>query len=346
MRLLPSLPLAAFLFFPSAPLAAQARCDAAYSAAADTVQAMVNRLGLGGAALVVRRHGQPVCERYYGSWGPETILPLVSAAKWLSAAGILALVDAGSLGLDDSAGKYLGYFRKKDKRGITLRHLLSHRSGLPGHVPCMFQPTMERDECVRQIAETSKLSHAPGSAFAYGGAGFTVAGRMAEVATGQRWVEIFGSRIAQPLGLRQTGYGNEPNALLSEGQPYSSPRDYVTFLEMVLNNGVHEGRRILSEDMVAEMTRVQTTGAVVAASPREKPQYGLGCWIDLADSVGKGIVVTSPGASGFLPWIDREHGIVGLVAARDRLERVGPTAGAVIRLVRSVAARSTMSAGS
>lgn len=326
------------------PLAAQARCDPPYSAAAESVQVMVNRLGLGGAALVVRRDGQPICERYYGSWGPETVVPLVSAAKWLSAAGILSLVDAGALALDDSAGKYLDYFRKKDKGGITLRHLLSHRSGLPGHVPCMFQPTMQRDECARQIAETSKLSHPPGTAFAYGGAGFTIAGRMAEVASGQRWVEIFASRIAQPLGLRQTGYGNEPNALLSEGQPYSSPRDYVTFLEMVRNNGTYDGRRILSEQMVAEMTRVQTEGTVVAASPRERPQYGLGCWIDLADSTGRGIVVTSPGAAGFLPWIDREHGVVGIVATRDRLERVGPTAGAVIRLVRSIAAQSAVSA--
>ena len=326
------------------PLAAQARCDPPYSAAAESVQVMVNRLGLGGAALVVRRDGRPICERYYGSWGPETVVPLVSAAKWLSAAGILSLVDAGALALDDSAGKYLDYFRKKDRAGITLRHLLSHRSGLPGHVPCMFQPTMQRDECARQIAETSKLSHPPGTAFAYGGAGFTIAGRMAEVASGQRWVEIFASRIAQPLGLRQTGYGNEPNALLSEGQPYSSPRDYVTFLEMVLNNGTYDGRRILSEQMVGEMTRVQTEGTVVAASPRERPRYGLGCWIDLADTTGRGIVVTSPGAAGFLPWIDREHGIVGIGATRDRLERVGPTTGAVIRLVRSIAAQSAVSA--
>jgi CubicO group peptidase (beta-lactamase class C family) len=329
---------------PAGPLAGQARCDAPYAAAAESVQAMVNRLGLGGAALVVRRQGHSVCERYYGSWGPETVVPLVSAAKWLSAAGILALVDAGQLALDDSAGKYLDYFGKKDKRGITLRQLLSHRSGLPGHLPCMFEPTMPRDDCARQIAETSKLSHPPGAAFAYGGAGFTIAGRMAEVASGQRWVEIFASRIAGPLGLRQTGYGNEPNALLSEGQPYSSPRDYVTFLEMVLHDGMYDGRRILSERMVAEMTRVQTEGAVVAASPRDQPQYGLGCWIDLADSTGRGIVVTSPGAAGFLPWIDREHGIVGVVATRDRLDRVGPTAGKVIRLIRSLAVQSSVSA--
>ena len=343
MRLLRPFTLAILVPSSAGPLHAQTRCNAAYHAAADSVQAMVNRLGLGGAALVIRRDGQLLCERYYGSWGPETVVPLVSAAKWLSAAGILAVADAGALSLEDSAGKYLVYFRRADKRGITLRHLLAHRSGLPGHVPCMFQTGMARDDCARQIAETSKLSHPPGAAFAYGGAGFTVAGRIAEVVTGQRWVEIFASRIAQPLGLRQTGYGNEPNALLSEGQPYSSPRDYITFLEMILQGGLYDGRRILSEQAVAEMTRVQTEGAVVAASPREKPQYGLGCWIDLADSSGRGLVITSPGASGFLPWMDREFGIVGVIATRDRLERVGPTAGAVIRLVRAAAARSSVS---
>jgi len=327
----------------AAPVAAQVRCDAPYTAAADSIQEMVNRLGLGGAALVVRREGKPICERYYGSWGPETTVPLVSSAKWMSAAGILALTDDGTLALDDSAGKYLEYFRKGDKRAITLRYLLSHRSGLPDYSPCMFQPEMPRDECARQIAEKSKMRHAPGAAFAYGGAGFTVAGRMAEVAAGQRWVEIFAARIAQPLGLKQTGYGNEPNALLSEGQPYSSPTDYITFLEMILHGGMHAGRRVLSERAVAEMTRVQTQGAAVAASPREHPAYGLGCWIDLADSTGKGIVITSPGGGGFLPWVDREHGIVGVIAVKDRLERTGATSGAVLRLVREAAQRATVS---
>jgi CubicO group peptidase (beta-lactamase class C family) len=327
----------------AAPLAAQARCDAPYTPAADSIQEMVNRLGLGGAALVIRRDRGPICERYFGSWGPETVVPLVSSAKWISAAGILALVDDGTLALDDSAGKYLEYFRKGDKRAITLRYLLSHRSGLPDYSPCMFQPELPRDECARQIAEKSKLRHAPGAAFAYGGAAFTIAGRMAEVAAGQPWVEIFASRIAQPLGPKQTGYGNEPNALLSEGQPYSSPTDFVTFLEMLLDGGMHAGRRILSERSVAEMTRVQTKGAAVAASPREKPQYGLGCWIDLADSTGKGIVITSPGGGGFLPWVDREHGIVGVIAVKDRLERTGPTSGAVIQLVRAAAAAAAVS---
>jgi hypothetical protein len=112
---------------------------------------------------------------------------------------------------------------------------------------------------------------------------------------------------------------------------------------MILNNGTHAGRRVLSERAVAEMTRVQTKGAAVAASPREHPEYGLGCWIDLADSTGKGIVITSPGGGGFLPWVDREHGMVGVIAVKDRLERTGPTSGAVVRLVREAAQRSAVS---
>ncbi len=338
-------PIAILILSPSsaARLAAQARCEAPYTAAADSVQDMVNRLGLGGAALVIRRDGRPICERYYGAWGPETVVPLVSAAKWLSAAGILALTDDGTLSLEDSAGKFLSYLRKGDKRAITLRHLLSHRSGLPDYSPCMFQPELPRDECARQIADKSKLRHAPGAAFAYGGAGFTVAGRMAEVAAGRSWVEIFAARIARPLGLKQTGYGNDPNALLSEGQPYSSPADYLTFLEMLLNAGMHDGRRVLSQRSVAEMTRVQTEGAAVASSPRDKSQYGLGCWIDLADSAGNGIVITSPGGGGFLPWVDRQYGIAGVIAVKDRLERTGPTSGAVIRLVRAAAGGSDVS---
>src|SRR5688500_7744108 len=108
--------LLVLMLSPTAPLAAQARCDAPHAAAADRLQESVDRLGVGGAALVIRRMGLPLCERYYGCCGPETVVPLVSAVKWMSAAGILALTDEGSLSLDDSAGKYRDYFRKGAKR--------------------------------------------------------------------------------------------------------------------------------------------------------------------------------------------------------------------------------------
>ena len=345
MRFLPLLACAALVGAPD--VVAQPPCDPAFQPAADTVRRMVASLGLEGAALIIRLKGRPVCEAYVGKFGPETMMPIVSAAKWLSAATILALVDEGRLRLDDSVSHWLPYFKKGDKKAITVRQLLSHTSGLPSYLPCMFQAQLEMDDCAHQIAEKSKLSAAPGAEFSYGGAGYSVAGRVAEVAASASWAQIFSTRLAQPLGLQHTGYGSMPNPMLSEGQVYSSAADYVTFLQMVLDGGMHGGRRVLSEAMIEEMTRDQTAAVTGRVSPRGDRTYGLGCWRDVVDSTtGRALLLTSPGAGGFLPWVNRTRGMVGVLAVFDRLDRVWPTALAVLQAARdgAIALDSTTSA--
>jgi len=344
MRPLPLLTLVALAGAPD--LVAQPPCEPAFQPAADTVRQMVANLGLGGAALIIRLKGRTVCEAYVGKFGPETMMPIVSAAKWLSAAAILALVDEGRLRLDDSVSRWLPYF-KGDKKGITVRQLLSHTSGLPNYLPCMFQAQLELDDCARQVGEKSRLSARPGTEFAYGGAGYSVAGRVAEVAASTSWARIFDTRLAQPLGLKHTGYGNTSNPTLSEGQVYSSAADYVTFVQMVLDGGMHQGRRVLSEEMIEEMTRDQTAAVTGRVSPRGDRTYGLGCWRDVVDSTtGRALLLTSPGAGGFVPWVNRTRGMVGVLAVFDRIDRVWPTALAVLQAARNgaIALDSTASA--
>ncbi|HTC25175.1 MAG TPA: serine hydrolase domain-containing protein, partial [Gemmatimonadales bacterium] len=221
------------------------------------------------------------------------------------------------------------------KKGITLRQLLSHTSGLPGYSPCMFQQQLTLDVCARQIGEKTKLQAPPGRQFAYGGAAFTVAGRVAEVAANTSWADLFTATIAAPLGLQHTGYGATANPMLSEGLAYSSAGDYATFLQMLLDDGMHDGQRVLSESAVEEMTRDQTAGVTSRVSPRGDQTYGLGCWRDVVDSTtGRALLLSSPGAGGFVPWINRHRNMIGVVAVFDRLDRVWPTVLAVMTAAR------------
>ncbi|HEY6947690.1 MAG TPA: hypothetical protein VI297_02645, partial [Gemmatimonadales bacterium] len=79
----------------------------------------------------------------------------------------------------------------------------------------------------------------------------------------------------------------------------------------------------------------QTAGITNRVSPRGDRTYGLGCWRDVVDSVtGRALVLTSPGGGGFVPWINRRRGMIGVLAVFDRLERVWPTAIAVMTAAR------------
>jgi CubicO group peptidase (beta-lactamase class C family) len=278
-------------------------------------------LGLSGGALLLRVNGETACEAYFGTYNEQTVIPVVSAAKWLSAATILTLVDDGTLSLDDPASKYLPYFTG-DKAGITLRQLLSHTSGIPPYHDCMFMKELTLDQCVRRIAEMDLLAP-PGAEFNYSGAGFSVAGRMAEVASGQSWAELFQSRIADPLHLTTINYGDTQNPVLSEGYTVSSLNDYGTFLQMILDAGVFEGRQVLSAESIAEMRRDQRMGAALNDSPRGPVAYGLGVWLDrLDDPSGEAGQISSPGGGGFVPWVDFDRKVAGIFMVYDRIEPV------------------------
>jgi serine-type D-Ala-D-Ala carboxypeptidase len=108
------------------------------------IDGVVNRAiaagGFPGAAVIVGREGSVVWERGYGAldWGGSRVDPeralydLASLTKVVATtAAAMVLVDRGRLRLDDAVGRYLPEFRRGAKAEVTVRDLLTHRSGLP-----------------------------------------------------------------------------------------------------------------------------------------------------------------------------------------------------------------------
>jgi len=241
----------------------------------------------------------------------------------------MTLVDEGKLGLDDPVSKHLLKFTGR-KGEITIRQLLSHTSGLPSQHPALRDPRITLEEAVDRIAEAPLVAE-PGTEFLYGGVSMQVAGRIAEVVGGRSWRDLFRERIAGPCEMPDTRYGRldaNRNPQIAGGAS-STLGDYRNFLTMILNRGEFKGRRVLSEAAIRQMERDQTRGAgSKATSPvrlRAGTKYGLGEWLDRMDDAGQGIEISSPGAFGFRPWIDREHGLLGVlvVEVRDRRARAG-----------------------
>jgi CubicO group peptidase (beta-lactamase class C family) len=174
------------------------------------------------------------------------------------------------------------------------------------------------------------LESRPGEVFHYGGQHMHVAAGVAEAVTGQRFVDIFQAQIARPLGMTHTRFRGgaifAPNASDDHPAPAGSAEstlgDYGRFLEMISHDGVApDGTRILASATVAEMQTSQIDDVRNYRGPsyrmKEHNPYGLGEWLDWAGEDNEAIVLSSDGAFGFRPWIDKQNDIVGVYLIQD-----------------------------
>jgi len=289
--------------------------------------------GAPGVVAIVFRDGKPLYRRQVGDVDPDEAVPVASASKWVAAALVMTVVDEGRLSLDDPIGLYLQDIPEPG-RAVTLRQLLSFTSGhggLAGLADLRQPPDIDLAESARRIA-ARPLVGPPGTVFSYGSGALQIAGALAERATGKSWATLFDERLAGPLGLARSRWGHplhpdarevsNPNL---QGGLVTTAEDYGRFLTMIASGGLFEGKRILSEASVEEMERLQTTAARMTMVPGHDGRaagYGLGNWCERAAASGRCTLVSSPGALGTYPWLDRDNGIYGIFLVRHRFPAV------------------------
>jgi CubicO group peptidase (beta-lactamase class C family)/enterochelin esterase-like enzyme len=188
---------------------------------------------LTGAIVLVARRGVVVAERAYGvldleSKRPcttETIYPIASISKPMTATAVMILVDEGRLGLSDPVERYLPAFKEQKlktpagdlvHRPFTVRHLLTHTAGLPSNSPLRKLPLREwlklpLSQTV-DAAATVDLDNEPGTKLHYSAIGFATLGRIVEVISGRPFEQFMTERVFEPLGMRHTFY-NVPRPL-------------------------------------------------------------------------------------------------------------------------------------
>lgn len=336
----------------AAPPAA-AEAPAPGTAAAPVIEAIsaslrpfVERQELAGAVALVAVDGQIIHLDALGladveSGRPmttETLFSIMSMTKPVAAVAALILCDEGRLALDEPVAKHLSEFAAPPYDEITLRHLLTHTSGL-------FSDQVNRGTLAETVAKLGKvkLNFTPGTRWLYS-PGLTVAGRLVEVVSGQPFHEFVAARICGPLGMQDTTFYPTPEQLarlasvyahdakekklarapldflgkLETRSPnpsaglYSTARDLLRFYQMLLGGGELDGTRILSAETVAEMTRPQTGELRAGFVPGSA--WGLGVGLV---SEPQGVTATlSPGTFGHggmlatQSWADPQRGAV------------------------------------
>lgn len=296
--------------------------DADFASVDRSIEERITRDQLDGAALLVARDGTEIRNRGYGDYDQNTVVPIASASKWLTAATLMTLVDEGRVSLDDPVSNFLPQFAGVSG-SATVRQLLSHTSGM-AQADCIWVQTSTLAECVDRIARTRPTT-SPGTIFAYGNTSYSVAGRIIEVVTGESFEQAFEQRIARPLGMDSTRFdgsaGRRTGNPVPAASASSSLQDYGRFMAMIAADGVIDGRRVLSSESVREMERDQvgplTNSDDAAVRTTGIATYGLGVWRDVTTTSDAGVISSGNGAFGFYPWIDRARNAYGVLLVYD-----------------------------
>ncbi|HEX6810753.1 MAG TPA: alpha/beta fold hydrolase [Planctomycetota bacterium] len=296
------------------------------------MERVVHEIRLDGAGLSVVREGTELHRSVHGEFANDLEIPIASASKWLCVAVIMSLVDSGTLDLDKPVARYVKEFDRDDKSRLTLRQCLSCTGGVAPHVAGRMRGwDMAK---FAEVAADMALRYQPGEAFRYGGTGFQIAAVAAERASAKSWHELFTERIAAPLGMQDTRFGelqpigNEAGTTKLPwvaGGAVSTLDDYSRFLQMLAGKGRFGDKQVLSEASVSAMWRDQVPESVEVKAfgfEAERVRYGLGTWIEPLG--GGALRVSDPGAFGFTPWIDLDLQVGGVLAVRDRASRVLP----------------------
>ncbi|MEV4249474.1 serine hydrolase [Streptosporangium canum] len=137
----------------------------------------------------------------------DSLFQIGSVSKVWTATQIMLLVERGELTLETPVAQILPEFRVADPevtKTVTIRHLLSHTSGIDGD---FFLDTGRGDDCIEKYVEACAdlaQNHPLGATQSYCNAGFTIAGRVVERLTGKVWDAALREQIVEPLGLTHT----------------------------------------------------------------------------------------------------------------------------------------------
>ncbi|WP_313494936.1 serine hydrolase domain-containing protein [Pseudoxanthomonas mexicana] len=167
-----------------------------------------------GASVLVLEGGDAVFQRSYGladleagvTSSPTTNYRLASVSKQFTAASVLLLVEDGVLTLDDRVRHWLPTLPVASE-GITLRHLLSHTSGLVDYED-LLPPDQARQihdaDVLRLLEREDRLYFPAGSDYRYSNSGYALLALVVERASGQRFAAFLQARIFSPLGMTAT----------------------------------------------------------------------------------------------------------------------------------------------
>jgi CubicO group peptidase (beta-lactamase class C family) len=233
----------------------------------------------------------------------DAVFDMASMTKPIATGtSLMLLEEQGRVALDDPVGKYLPEFNSLDKKNVTIRHLMTHTSGMPPYIGAARQKEIQGEAgfpcpaATRSYIRNLSLARQPGKTVVYSCLNAILCAEVVATVAEQPFDEFAQEHIFGPLGMESTrfnppakmqercvpttrephgtgpdgfllGQVHDPLAAMQAGVSgnaglFSKAEDLGRFAQMMLNGGTLDGVRILQQQTVREATRVQNPGAV------------------------------------------------------------------------------------
>jgi len=271
-------------------------------------------------AIMVNKEGNNLYKYETEAFKIKTASPIGYSSTWLTAAVVMIFVDEGKINLDDPVSKYLPIFEKYLKGYITIRQCLSHTTGIQSDASGLASLVQKNkfsslEEAVISYVSKRQIENNPGEVFKFSNVGPDIAARVIEVVSKKTFDRISAEKLFRPLGMCVTSFYNEKEGVNPSSGAVSSALDYMNFMTMILNKGMHNGKRILSEASIAEMQKQQFGTLPVKYVPKlmEGFGHGLGLWLQEKDETGNAMAISSPGLYGTWAWIDLKRNYAAII---------------------------------
>lgn len=324
------------------------------------------------ASVRIERRGELLLEwaggrRDFDSAAPpanvESIYHIASISKPMSTSGVAKLIERGLVDADDPVAEYVPEFARYGKGAVTLRHCLTHTSGLPDMVPGNIELRKENAPLSDFVAAAcrARLLFPPGSDVRYQSSGILMLGEVAERVTGMPFRDHLAEALFGPTGMTSTHLGwrndyqdrsvaakvDDPDGTRhwNHNSPYwrdfggpwagvhSTAADIARLLQLMLDGGrSHSGESVFEPGTVRLMLHDHISALPdlpVAARLREG--WGFGWRIQrLGDGGWYGSAVPAgafghAGGTGTVAWADPASGVVFVLLTNGLLDAEGAT---------------------
>lgn len=311
-----------------------------------------------GAAVAVVQDDRVVYLKGYGTRDgahpvtPDTLFQIASTSKAFTSTALAMLASDGKLSFDDPVRKHVPYFRVADlctDAQVTLRDIVSHRTGLPRRDELWDDTPLAREDVVRRMGMIAPAKPFRTS-YGYHNIMFIAAGEAVTHTSGMAWDDFVRTRIFQPLGMthtvisdaewnastdRATGHSwDAKNARIRVQKPIetttigaggaikSSARDMANWVRFQLAGGSFDGKTLVKPELLAETKTPHTIIRVEGSTRDTNPEthlmtYAMG-WV-VQDYRGEQLVAHSGSLNGFRTQVallpKRNIGVVVLINA-------------------------------